>query len=149
MDNLIYFYAGFPESFTQTTEKLNPVAEQKLTDLKAGVYLIKQDKLNTLVNRFLESPKDIHIVRGLSFPDIFEKLLKKEISLFDIQVPNYLFIYSIGSELSVNKDYAGAILNYFADKVKMNKSFLFLSGVTKTDLNQYYKIKFDIQPLNI
>jgi len=149
-NKLIYFYGGFPEGFTPDIE-INPISEMKLqNDLKKGIYLTNLDTINKMVNYLVKNFDNVLTkVRGLNFSVIFDKIVNNELSLSDINIPEYLFIYSIGSETAVNKEYAGAVLKYFIDKVKLQKSYLFLEGVNRTTLTTKYKIDVKLQNFNL
>jgi len=147
---LIYFYGGFPEGFTPNIE-INPISEMKLqNDLKEGIYTVSLNTTNKIVNYLIKNFDNVlTIARGLNFSVIFDKIVNNELSLSDINIPEYLFIYSIGSETAVNKEYAGAVLKYFIDKVKLQKSYLFLEGINKTTLTTKYKIDVKLQNFNL
>ena len=146
---LIYFYGGFPEGFIPDID-INPISETKLSDLKSGIYLSKLDTVNRTVNYLIKNNDNVLTkARGINFSIMFDKIVNNELSLSDINIPEYLFVYSIGSETAVNKEYAGAVLNFFIDKVKLQNSYLFLEGVDKNTLTTKYKIDSKIQSFNL
>ena len=146
---VILFYGGFPKSFEEALP-INPANKIKLETLKEGIYLTKDSTMNKFVNYLCDTEENVlSKVRGFNFSILFERLVKGEMSLSDINIPKYLFIYSIGSETAVNKEYSGTILNYFIDKVILQGSFLFLEGVPKLTLNNRYKIETNIDNFSL
>ena len=146
---VILFYGGFPKSFEEAPS-INPANKVKLENLKKGVYLTKDSTMSKLVNYFCDTEENVlSKIRGFNFSVLFERLVKGEISLSDINIPKYLFIYSIGSETAVNKEYSGTILKYFIDKIKLQGSYLFLEGVPKITLNNRYKIETNIDNFSL
>jgi hypothetical protein len=153
--SLFYYYAGFPKVWGEQNylENENPMKIEKIENFlsslsKDKVYLITKN-LPLLLEIFFKRFPFLKEIRGYYFPDLFSAVIKNEIELYDIVFPNYVFFYGIGKEAAVNKEFAGQLLLNLIDKAQKQGSYVFLEGVTKSNIQNVYKIDLNIHSITL
>ncbi len=145
--SLLLSYRGLPRSWESSgLAELNSATQLKLEKAAkviqetrgGGVVYVQGDGailLSTLWNEG-EGLKDFV---GLSFPDYFSGKMDKDTQTLSLKPNRFTFIYDIGDESALNKQFSGQLLKQLITQCRNDKVWCFICGdTTKTKFTQEY-----------
>ncbi len=148
--SLLLSYRGLPKSWeasglelpAATQIKLKKAAKTIQETQNGGVVFVQGNPailLNTLWDDNLES------FTGLSFPKYFSSKMDKDLVTLDLKPRRYTFLYDIGDESAINKQFSGQLLRQLITDCKNDKVWCFVCANTT---NQTFERDYGIKIVN-
>lgn len=145
--SLLLSYRGLPKSWetgptelaTATQMKLDKAGKVIKETQKGGVIFIHGNP--AIILNLLWEPDTINKFIGISFPKYFSSKMDKDIKAMELNPSRYTFIYDIGNEAAINKQFSGQLLKQLITDCKNEEVWCFVcSDIPKATFCTQYGI---------
>ena len=130
---IIYFYLGFPKSWTNFKESKK--YEILLQNLKS-IDVISEDLAKFIIYKNYDKAN----IKGIDFGKLFSQIIDDPTFLLDFELKDINIVYNIGTELANSKSFAGQILNQLINRAQQFNKKFYLTGASKTTLKKEYQL---------
>lgn len=147
---LLLSYAGFPVAWANFLE------DSGETDFIVDNYIKEIEKLNVgglffvqhlpiqFLNLLYKNFKDEFIknVKGIDFIEYFDSAFANTENNESRKFKKFTFIYNVGLEKAVNKEFSATMLNSLIKRIKQQNCWVFIvSDLSYTEVSKLYKFK--------
>ena len=146
--SLLLSYRGLPKSWEKSSLGSLPAATQMKLEKaskaiketqKGGIVYVQGDPAIILGSLWEEG--SINNFVGLDFPKYFTDVMSKDKNPTGLAPRRYSFIYGVGLESALNKQFSGQLLKQLIQNCKNEEVWCFVCGdTTKAKFNQDYGI---------
>ena len=147
--SLLLSYRGLPKSWessnfeelpTATQMKLEKASKVIRETQKGGVVYIQNNP--SVILGLLWEQGSINKFAGLSFPDYFSGTMNKDKVAPELLSGRYTFIYGVGNESAINKQFSGQLLKSLIQECKDTEVWCFVCGdIPKATFERDYGIE--------
>ena len=149
---LLLSYVGLPSAWAEGEYAEIPFAVEKrldkalsvIKDNTVGGVLYLTGDGGQVTKKLLDNFVSLTDLKGIDFAQYFQNKFSKEPTASELLAKKYTFVYNVGIEEALKKDYSAQILKSIIKRVTDQNCWVFLvSEVSKTDFERDYGIHIE------